>query len=66
MTTTPCRSCRAPKPARMYLCRSCWDQLPAPTRRALNQRDRHAYGRLRDLHQQLDGGRALREIEVTP
>lgn len=66
MTTTPCRHCRTPKPARMYLCRNCWDMLPAPARRALNRRDSHAFARLRELHAQLDAGVPLTEITVSP
>lgn len=66
MTTTPCRSCRTPKPVHMYLCRNCWVSLSAPARRALNRRDSQALARLRELHQQIDGGRNLTDIEVTP
>jgi len=63
---TPCRNCRTPKPPRMYLCGNCWSLLPAPTRRALNRRDKTAFLRLRELHQQIDGGRPLADITVTP
>jgi hypothetical protein len=61
-----CRACRAPKPPRLYLCWSCWGQLPPAARRALNRRDSRSVARLRELHQQLEGGRALTEIQVTP
>lgn len=65
-TERPCRSCRAPTPAHLYLCRDCWAQLPARARRALTRRDSRAFARLRELHAQLDSGRALTDIEVTP
>lgn len=63
--STPCPSCRAPRPAGRYLCEGCWDQLPAPTRRALTRRDGLARQRLRELFDQVHGGRVLSEIEVT-
>lgn len=66
MTTTPCRVCRTPKPARLYLCNGCWGQLSGPARRALNRRDGQAWARLRALHTQLDAGVPLAEITVTP
>ena len=67
-TASPCRACRAPKPVRLYLCGNCWGQLPAPAQRALKRSgDRGAaLRRLRELQQQIDDGRALSEIEVTP
>lgn len=68
LASSPCRSCRTPKPVRLYLCGNCWDQLPPATQRALKRSgDRGAaLSRLRQLHQQIDGGRALPDIEVTP
>lgn len=65
---TPCRSCRAPRPPRMYLCGNCWGQLPTATRRALNRKDGRTLPivRLRELHRQLDAGVPLAEIRVTP
>ncbi|MEV0114651.1 hypothetical protein AB0H77_15565 [Streptomyces sp. NPDC050844] len=66
MPTTPCRSCRSPRPPRMYLCGNCWSQLPAAARRALNRKDSRAIARLRELHTQLDAGVPLSEIQVTP
>lgn len=64
--TNPCRSCRKPRPPRMYLCGNCWSQLTPATRRALNRRGNAAIPRLRELHQQLDAGVPLAEIQVTP
>ena len=64
--TTPCRSCQTPKPLRLYLCPSCWEQLSAPARRALNLRGSQAFPRLRELHRQVDAGVPLGEIRVTP
>jgi hypothetical protein len=66
MVTVPCRVCRTPKSTRLYLCRNCWTQLSPATRRALNRHDGRAVARLRELHAQIDGGRALADIEVTP
>lgn len=63
---TPCRSCRGPRPPRMYLCGNCWGRLSAATRRALNRKDSRAVARLRELHNQLDAGVPLTEIQVTP
>jgi hypothetical protein len=63
---TPCRKCKTPKPPRMYLCGNCWGQLTLAARRALNRSDSAALLRLRELHQQVDGGRPLAEIAVTP
>jgi hypothetical protein len=63
--TTPCRSCQAQKPLRLYLCPACWGQLPALARRALNQRDSKAIARLRELHHQIDAGVPLGEVRVT-
>lgn len=50
----------------MYLCGNCWGRLSAATRRALNRKDSRAVARLRELHQQLDAGIPLEEIQVTP
>lgn len=63
---TPCRSCKTPKSSRLYLCPTCWSSLSTPARRALNRKDSHALARLRELHQQIDGGRPLPDITVTP
>ncbi|MFP3986927.1 hypothetical protein U9R90_05370 [Streptomyces sp. E11-3] len=64
--TTPCRSCRAPKPPRMYLCGNCWGALPTPARRALSRHDSKAFARLRELHRQLDADVPVAEVQVTP
>lgn len=64
--TTPCPACGTPKPCRHYLCAPCWDQLPDPTRRALNRRDGKALTRLRQLHHHIDRGRPLANLEITP
>lgn len=66
VTTTPCRSCKTPKTSRIYLCANCWNALTNATRRALNRRDSKAFARLRELHQQIDSGVPLAEIQVTP
>ncbi|MEU0002580.1 hypothetical protein ABZ069_37365 [Streptomyces microflavus] len=64
--TTPCPGCRTrPRGTGRYLCLACWSTLPAPTRRELRRRDRHAFARLRSLHTQLDQGVPLTEITVT-
>jgi len=62
----PCHNCRTPRPPRMYLCATCWSALPNTARRALNRRDKTAFLRLRELHQQLDAGVPLADIQVTP
>lgn len=64
--TIPCRSCRGPKPPGKYLCLNCWSLLTNAARAALTRRDRLSLARLRELHTQIDGGRALAEIRVTP
>lgn len=63
---SPCRVCRASKPARWYLCRDCWTQVPDPARRALNRRDDRALARLRELHAHIDNGLPLTQVEITP
>ncbi|MGW6416339.1 hypothetical protein [Streptomyces sp. NPDC055055] len=67
-TATPCRSCRTPKPARLYLCTQCWNALPAKARTALKLRDDRAKAlrRLRELHAHIDSGQPLAELEITP
>nr|WP_164290054.1 hypothetical protein [Streptomyces sp. SID11385] len=65
-TATPCRSCRAPKPARLYLCGACWASLSEPARRALTRRDNRALVRLRELHHHIDRGLPLAQLEITP
>ncbi|MFE9099770.1 hypothetical protein [Actinomadura geliboluensis] len=61
-----CRSCGGEKPPRHYLCRVCWLRLPAQTQRLLNRRDRLAFRRLADLHEQLRNGVDLADIQVSP
>lgn len=63
--TSRCPACQAPKPARHYLCGSCWTLLPTAARRALNRRDGQAFARLRELHRHVDRGRPLAELEIT-
>lgn len=65
-TATPCRSCRTPKPARLYLCTQCWNALPDKARAALNIRDDQALRRLRELHAHIDSEQPLEELEITP
>ncbi|MFC8463372.1 hypothetical protein [Streptomyces sp. NPDC057250] len=64
-TATPCRACRTPKPARLYLCDACWSALPAKARRLLNIRDGKAINRLRELHAHIDSEQPLEELEIT-
>lgn len=63
-TATPCPACRSPKPSRLVLCGTCWDQLPTPARRALNRRDNRTLARLRALHAFILSGRPLAELEI--
>lgn len=66
MTATPCLGCRTrPKPPGQYLCRACWFKIPSASRRAFNLRDAKAMARLRELHDQLERGVPLAEIQVT-
>lgn len=64
-TASPCRSCRKPKPVRLYLCGNCWDQLTPAARRALKFRDCQALARLRQLHAHIDSGLPLADLEIT-
>lgn len=64
-TATPCRSCRKPKPSRLYLCPDCWDQLTPEARRELNKLDGQALARLRTLHAHIDSGLPLADLEIT-
>ncbi|WP_433856724.1 hypothetical protein [Streptomyces kronopolitis] len=66
-TGSPCRSCRRPKPSRLYLCAGCWFQIPAAARRALSERgDRaRAIARLRQLHDHIDAEQPLGDLEIT-
>ncbi|MEU4825082.1 hypothetical protein AB0H37_24690 [Actinomadura sp. NPDC023710] len=61
-----CPSCGREKNPRHYLCRGCWAQLPDTVRRLLYRKDRLAFRRLSDLHEQLRNNVPLHEIEVTP
>ncbi|MEU6628375.1 hypothetical protein ABZ905_08785 [Streptomyces parvus] len=65
MRNAPCPACRAPKAAGQYLCRACWFTVPAPARRALNQRDTRAMARLRALLDHINRGLPLAELEIT-
>jgi hypothetical protein len=64
--TSPCRSCRSPKPPRWYLCAACWSLIPERARRALNRRDGRALARLRELHAHIDRELPLADLEVSP
>ncbi|QKW06993.1 hypothetical protein HUT18_11860 [Streptomyces sp. NA04227] len=66
-TGSLCRSCRTPKPSRLYLCAGCWFQIPAASRRALSGRgDRGgAITRIRQLHDHIDAGQPLGDLEIT-
>lgn len=66
LMSTLCRVCRGAKQPRTYLCGNCWGRLPAAARRLLNRRDSRAFGRLRELHRQLDADVPLEEIAVSP
>jgi hypothetical protein len=61
-----CPSCGGAKNPRHYLCPSCWRQLPDATRRLLYRKDRLAFRRLSDLHEQLRNDVPLNEIQVSP
>ncbi|WP_203596252.1 hypothetical protein [Actinomadura bangladeshensis] len=61
-----CKSCGGEKNPRHYLCPGCWRQLPAVTQRRLYRKDRAAFRRLADLHEQLRNNVPLAEIEVSP
>lgn len=50
----------------MYLCLTCWRQLPGQTQLQLNWRDSKAMDRLQELYDQINAGIPLAEIEVTP
>lgn len=65
-TAPPCKACRRPKRPGMYLCGTCWPQLPAAARRALNRRDDQAMARLRALLDHIDRGLPLADLEITP
>lgn len=51
-----------------YLGKNCWDQLNSRAKRALKKQDgfRLPVQRLRELMDQINGGRALGDIEITP
>ena len=61
-----CPACGGGKNPRHYLCRGCWPQLPDTVRRLLYRKDRLAFRRLSDLHEQLRNDVPLSEIQVTP
>ncbi|MCE7081195.1 hypothetical protein [Streptomyces sp. ST2-7A] len=64
-TGRPCRSCGTRIRARLYLCATCWDRLPANSRRALSHRGPTAMRRLRALYDRIDEGWPLEEITIT-
>lgn len=51
-----------------YLGKNCWDQLSPRAKRSLSKTDgfRMPIQRLQELIDQINGGRALSEIEITP
>jgi uncharacterized Zn finger protein (UPF0148 family) len=61
-----CPACPATRRTGHYLCPTCWNQLPAPARRALARRDQHAPARLRQLHAQLTAGLPVSQITIAP
>jgi hypothetical protein len=62
-----CPACKTnPRRPGQYLCPGCWGQLSDRARRSLNRRDRLALARLRELHQELEAGTPLHQIEVGP
>lgn len=58
--------CGAARRKRQYLCTSCWDQLRVWVKDALDKKDDFAFQRLQELYDQINNGRPLNEIEVTP
>ncbi|MCX5326350.1 hypothetical protein [Streptomyces sp. NBC_00120] len=66
-TAGPCPACRTPKGTRLYLCVGCWSQVPAAARGALSERgDRaRAIARLRQLHDHVNAGQPLGDLEIT-
>lgn len=61
-----CPACHKPRAARQYLCRGCWYTLPAATRQELSKGDKHAFARLRHLHDQIAAGTPLANIHIPP
>ena len=62
----PCPACGKAIAARFYLCRSCWGELPADVRWALNRKDGlPAARRLAQLLEQIKAGVPLNDIEIT-
>lgn len=59
---TGCGRSRAPG---QYLCRTCWNALPAAARRELYRRDNQAISRLQELYDQLAAGTPLADIHIT-
>jgi len=49
-----------------YLCGTCWYALSPTARRLLSSSGSRAFGRLRQLHRQLDQGVPLAEIRIAP
>lgn len=66
MTVTRCPGCGAYRRKGLYVCSSCWDQLPGPVKRALTTRDARAHRRGAEFFEQLRQGRPLAEIQISP
>jgi hypothetical protein len=69
MTQTVCVGCHdETKGTGKYLGKNCWDRLSVRSKKALNKKDgfRMPIQRLQELIDQINGGRALEEIEITP
>ena len=66
MTTTPCPAdCGRTRESDKYLCRTCWFELPAETRRTLNRRGAGAIHRYLRLIDQIHDGMPLDTIRIT-
>lgn len=67
MKTKPkCMGCSSPRAAGKYVCRECWWLLRPWVRTSLTKKDDRSMLRLRELTNQIQGGRPLEDIEVHP
>ena len=61
-----CPGCGGPKSEKLYVCPSCWRQLPLRTKTALFRKDAKAAQRLHELYRQILDEVPLSEIQVAP
>ena len=66
MNETPCPCCGAARRRMQRLCTSCWNQLRVWVKDALKKQDGLSARRSEELREQIQAGRPLKEIEVTP